>query len=127
MTREQILRIWPNATESTIRRNLDTPVCAVASSGGKQAALRPLDKGIQKRQKGKGSVVVVVTLITCRRRELDDDGNVAALKPLRDAIASTIGLDDADKRIRFEYGQIESRSKEGVIVKIELLPNLRVA
>jgi hypothetical protein len=117
MNREQILRIWPHASESTIRRNLD--VCAMDPNLGQQTAIRALDKGIQKRQKGKGSVEIVVSLITCRRRELDDDGNVAALKPLRDAIAESLLLDDADKRIRFQYSQIETRTIQGVIVMIE--------
>ena len=66
-------------------------------------------------------MAIVVSLISCRRRELDDDGNVAALKPLRDAIAESLGLDDADKRIRFEYGQLETRTEQGVIVKISRL------
>lgn len=119
MNREQILRIWPHASESTIRRNLD--VCPVDSGPGQQTALRSLDKGIQKRQKGKGSVEIVVSLVTCRRRELDDDGNVAALKPLRDAIAESLLLDDADKRIRFQYSQIETRASQGVVVTVEKL------
>jgi hypothetical protein len=117
VTRDQILKLWPNASESTIRKNLD--VCPVAAGQPEQIALRPLDKGVQKRQKGKGGVQVVVSLVTCRCRELDDDGNVAALKPLRDAIAEVLQIDDGDRRIRFEYGQIESRSECGVIVKIE--------
>ena len=96
-------------------------VCPVASGVSKQTPLRSLDKGIQKRQKGRGGVEVVVTLVSVRRRELDDDGNVAALKPLRDSISETIGLDDGDKRIRFEYGQCETRGEQGVIVKIERL------
>src|ERR1019366_2206741 len=89
------------------------PVGAVAPSVSQQAPLRPLEQGVQKRQKGKGSVVVVVALIACRRRELDDDGNVASLKPLRDAVALSLGLDDADKLIRFEYSQLETRGEQG--------------
>lgn len=118
MTREQILKLWPNSSESTIQRNLDPAVCPVATGQRQQTALRSLEQGIQKRQKGKGCVEVVVSLIACRRRELDDDGNVAACKPLRDAIAETLLLDDGDKRIRFEYSQIETRGPLGVIVKI---------
>ena len=85
----------------------------------KQTPVRALVQGVQKRQKGKGGVEIIVSLITCRRRELDDDGNVAALKPLRDAVAESLGIDDGDKRIKFEYGQLETKSSEGVIVKIE--------
>lgn len=102
--------IWPNAGGS---------LCRMASDQPQQAALRALDKGVQKRQKGKGSVEVVVSLVACRRNELDDDNNVASLKPLRDAIAETLGLDDGDRRIRFECGQTETRGRQGVIVKIE--------
>jgi len=98
-----------------------SPVRAMETGQCERSQVRPLVNRVQKRQKGKGSVEIVVGLITARRRELDDDGNVAALKPLRDAIAETLGLDDADSRIRFEYGQIESRAKQGVIVKIEML------
>lgn len=93
-------------------------VRAVEARQCKQPPVSPLDRGVQKRQKGKGSVEIIATLVSCRSRELDDDGNVAALKPLRDAIAETLGLDDADKRIRFEYGQVESKSEPGVLVKI---------
>ena len=104
-------------------RDIYGPVvfCPVAPGVSQQAPLRPLEQGVQKRQKGKGGVEVVVSLVTCRRRELDDDGNVASQKPLRDAIAASLGIDDADKRIRFEYGQSETRAKQGVIVKIEHL------
>ena len=111
-----------NPSESFKRRNPHLySVCAVETGQRKQPALRPLDKGVQKRQKGKGGVEIVVTLISCRSRELDDDGNVAALKPLRDSISETLGIDDGDKRIRFEYGQCETRGEQGVIVKIERL------
>lgn len=68
-----------------------------------------------------GGAHVVVTLIANRRRILDDDNNVASFKPLRDAIAEAIGIDDGDRRIRFECGQIETRGRQGVIVKIEHL------
>jgi len=110
-----------NVSESVRRRNphLYGPVVgAVATSQSKQTAIPALDRGIQKRQKGKGSVVLIITLITCRFRALDDDGNVSALKPLRDAIANSLGLDDGDSRIRWEYGQTETRGEQGVIVKI---------
>lgn len=81
----------------------------------------PLDNPRAQRKKGKGIVACVVTLIAVRRRESDDDNNIASLKPLRDAIADTLGIDDGDGRLRWEYGQTESRGAEGVIVKIELL------
>lgn len=110
-----------DVSESTRRRNphLYPAVGGVAPEQRQQPAVSALEQIIQKRQKGKGSVEIYVTLISCRRRELDDDGNVAALKPLRDAIAASIGIDDGDGRIKFEYGQCEVHGEQGVIVKVE--------
>lgn len=51
MTREQILKLWPHASESTIKRNLDTPVCRVETGLRKQPALPALDQGVQKRMR----------------------------------------------------------------------------
>ena len=95
------------------------PVGAVDPSVSQQAPLRPLEQGVQKRSKGKGSVEVVVSLVGFRKKELDDDGFIYACKPLRDAIAASLGLDDGDRRIRWEYGQAETRGEQGVIVKIQ--------
>lgn len=64
---------------------------------------------------------VVVCLVGYRRRVLDDDNFVGACKHLRDAIAASLGLDDGDKRIRWEYSQHETHGREGVAVKIEVL------
>ena len=61
---------------------------------------------------------LVVCLVSFRRRLLDDDNHVGACKYLRDAIAATIGLDDADPRLRFEYAQCRTTGPEGVLVKI---------
>lgn len=39
-------------------------------------------------------------------RELDDDGVVSALKPVRDALATFVGVDDKHKRlVRYSYDQ----------------------
>lgn len=62
---------------------------------------------------------VVVCLVGYRRRTLDDDNFVGACKHLRDAIAASLGLDDGDPCLRWEYGQHETRGAEGVMVKIE--------
>jgi hypothetical protein len=69
-------------------------------------------------QKG-GPRRVVVSLVGCRRRKLDDDNFIGACKHLRDAIAASLGLDDGDPRLRWEYGQMETQGAEGVAVKIE--------
>lgn len=62
-----------------------------------------------------------ISLVVGRARLLDSD-NLAGggLKALRDAIASSLGLDDSDKFITWEYGQFYS-NREGVLVRIEQL------
>jgi len=64
--------------------------------------------------------VVVVTMLSCRRRLLDDDNLAAGFKPLRDAIAQTLGIDDSDPRVRWEPRQIESKREE-TIVRIAMI------
>src|SRR5579872_4565782 len=93
----------------------------VASGIQQPVGLPPLVGQSKRREKRKGRVAVVVTIIACREREIDDDNLISGCKWLRDAIACSLGLDDGDKRIRWEYGQTESRGQSGMIVKIELL------
>lgn len=65
---------------------------------------------------------VRVTLLACRRRLQDSDNSIAGMKPLRDEIARSLGLDDADTFIAWEYGQQQqTRGAEGVVVKVERL------
>lgn len=59
---------------------------------------------------------VVVTLTRIAPRELDDDGNVASLKAVRDGVADALGIDDRDPRLAFVYGQ----EKGPVAVRIDL-------
>lgn len=80
----------------------------------------PLVKKAQGQQGGKGSVAVVVSLIACVRKEHDFDNICGGCKPIVDAIAETLGIDDGDKRIKFEYGQICTKGQTGVMVKIEV-------
>lgn len=64
----------------------------------------------------------VVTLIRVGKGTLDGDNLQAAFKPLRDAIANTLELDDGDSRIEWQYRQIGAGEAEtGTIVKIESL------
>jgi len=85
----------------------------------KPEPLPALDRKAQNRGRSKGSVVVRVTIIRCGSRLLDDDNLCFAYKPLRDSIATSLGIDDGDKRISFEYGQCETKGKRGTIVKLE--------
>lgn len=40
---------------------------------------------------------------------------------MRDAVAAWLGIDDGDPRVRWEYGQVETRGAQGVLVKIETM------
>ena len=64
---------------------------------------------------------VTVTLVAFVPRRIDPDNLGAAMKPLQDAIAGTLGVDDGDERVRWEYGQVETRGTGGVVVKVEAI------
>ena len=64
---------------------------------------------------------VAVFLISYRRRLSPDpsDALPRGFKHLRDAVAESMGMDDNDAAIRWEYGQIQTSGAEGVAVKID--------
>lgn len=64
---------------------------------------------------------VRITFVSYRRREIDDDNLAAGCKHLRDAIAASLGLDDSQRGIAWEYGQTLTQGREGVAVKIEMI------
>lgn len=64
----------------------------------------------------------IVTLIRIGGRRLDPDNLATSFKPLQDAIAETLGIDDGDSRIEWQYRQIQrGKAESGCIVKIETL------
>lgn len=70
-------------------------------------------------QAGRQSSGFRVTLTSYRRRPLDRDNLVGGLKPLRDAIARTLGHDDSDEVIEWEYHQLKTSGAPGTAVRIE--------
>lgn len=68
-----------------------------------------------------GAYRVVVSLVVFRRVALDDDNLSGGCKWLRDAIARSLGIDDGDRRIRFEYSQVVTAGREGTAVRIQRL------
>ena len=65
--------------------------------------------------------VLRITIIRFCHREFDSDNLAGGYKPLRDAIAAWLGLDDSDRVISWEYGQFLTRGIEGTAVRIERL------
>jgi hypothetical protein len=96
-------------------------VGAVGAAERKPDPRPALDRKPARGHKSKGAVAVVVSIITCRHRELDSDNHVAGCKALRDAIARSLAIDDGSDRVRWEYGQSHTAGTEGTIVRIEWL------
>lgn len=112
-----------HVSESTRKRNpgLFGPVDPVEAHQPKPASPAALERGESKRARGQGGVRCRVTLVACVRRALDDDNLTGACKPLRDAIATRLGLDDGDRRLEWSCQQIATRGQEGVIVRMEMV------
>lgn len=116
--------VWERRRLGGLGPRVPQPAPAPALDGGDQkrkAGKEGVGGGRRRRDKGKERPVVCVSLIACRRRELDDDNNVGSMKPLRDAIAGWLGVDDGDKRVVWECGQQITKGREGVIVRIGMI------
>jgi len=122
---EIIRRMFPNATKSTKRRNPElyggNAVGAGKITSPERNKVLPLVGAVKAQRQRTGQVVICVTFLACRHRELDSDSNVYSIKPLRDAVAATLGIDDADARVRWQYAQVQTRGQEGVLVRIETI------
>lgn len=77
-----------------------------------------LDKDACRQQAVCEGLEVSIALIAVRKRLLDDDNLIAGFKHLRDEVARTLGVDDADSRLKWSYGQVLG-TRPGTIVKIE--------
>lgn len=109
---------FPNASESFKRLNPHLyGLGAVAATkpkphgGGIPAPAHTVEK--------RSPFSLVISFVAFRRKLLDDDNLSGSCKHLRDAISNSIGIDDGDKRIRWQYFQCETRGQTGVAVKIE--------
>ncbi len=87
----------------------------------KQNPVPALDQGKKTRPRGKRGVVVCVTLIRFGHKLLDDDNLRAAFKATRDSVSTSLGIDDGDRRLRWQYSQVETKGRVGSLVKLELL------
>ena len=68
--------------------------------------------------RSKKRVVIVVAIISYRRRELDETNLIAGAKPIQDCIAASLGVDDRDRRIKWEFRQVIGEGPEGTLVMI---------
>lgn len=97
------------------------PVGGLVSTQPQPNPVSTLDKKPPAQPCSKRRVVVIVTLVRYGHQLLDDDNLVSSFKPLRDSIAKSIGVDDGDKRFRWEYGQVQTRGETGCNVKITVV------
>lgn len=83
-------------------------VGAVANSERKPDPLQALEGGskIQERRKSSVARRLTVHIVSFRGRLLDSDNFTAGAKPLRDAVSKTLGVDDADRFVDWNYHQI---------------------
>ena len=107
--------LWPSAGLGGLQAHELEPKPGSALEQGPSPA-----QGRRRRVAGHGGPVARVILVAYVHRALDGDNLAGGCKPLRDAIASWLGVDDADGTIAWEYGQVETRGREGIAVRIEV-------
>lgn len=119
MDLQTLKKLFPNASESTIRAN----VGPVAGLQGAEPEPNQRSQSEDCRVEESPSRVVFcvhIFIISIRRRILDEDNYIAGCKPLRDSIANSLGCDDADMRLRWQYHQLKTDGPEGTIVAISI-------
>lgn len=105
-------------------------VGAVAAPKPKPQSGGTLDQDLPGRCGGKAGLAggsdapsgrrIQVDLIAFLRRRCDDDNITAGCKPLRDAVAATLGVDDGDPRVTFAVHQVVGPGEEGTLVRITI-------
>lgn len=90
------------------------------SAAAKPNSAKALERSHEVQPPSQSKLAFCISLIVLSRRKMDSDSVVGACKWHRDAIAESLGLDDGDERITWEYGHSFTRGQEGVLVKIEL-------
>lgn len=112
---------FDHASESFKRLNPHLFVGSVEKPFTERNIAQALDSISEARKRCEKSLEIRVTLTSYRASLLDRDNLIGGLKPLRDAIAASIGLDDSDEIITWEYHQLKTDGCEGTAVRIEML------
>ncbi len=107
-------------TRAKIRNENNTSVGAISNPERQRDTAPALDRGAQTITSRRRSVAIRVSITSVRKRLLDNDNLIAGSKWLRDQIAETLGLDDAEgSGLTFEYSQVLTQGTEGTVVRIE--------
>lgn len=114
--------IWKDPkNHEAVAQALGAPANSVGTLGDHQLQQdpgTPLVKTARTRKSRKGKLAFRITIIAVGPELLDDDNCSTGSKALRDAIAASLGVDDGDGRIRFEYGSVYTAGQPGCIVHI---------
>lgn len=99
------------------------PVGRVAPHKRESLEDRALDRQPSARQGGRPCITPSpnrrrVHLTAHLTRLMDGDNMITGLKPLRDAVAMHLGIDDSDKYTIWEYSQSQTVGPPGVVVLI---------
>lgn len=121
LTADELKRLIPWGVSEDVLKRSARPVGGLVPAQREPSTKPALDKKPQESQGSAPGFRVCITLISLRHRLLDDDNLVAGCKPLRDAIARRLGIDDADPRIAFKYGQHRTEGRQGVVVVVETM------
>lgn len=120
----------PQHVQDRIRRdNPSVFIRAVPPKVAKPIPDKTLARDVSGQEKGDSGVAISIRLIVLTKRLMDSDNAIACTKPLRDCIAKSLGVDDGDKRLTWEYHQLKTSGQEGVIVTLStprLTPNILV-
>lgn len=116
-------RIKRQIEQDEAARRTSKPLVGLADPKPEQDQVRALDRKPSAHQGRKSSVALVVGFTPYCNFECDDDNfGSGNFKSLRDEIAKTLGIDDGDKRVKFEYHTpIYTKGKPGTIVNITLI------
>lgn len=102
------------------KRNENLPIMGgLSPAQPEQNPVRALEHRPEARPERKSRLAVVITFIRCGIKELDGDNLQAAFKGMRDAVARSLGVDDRDRRIRWQYQQCVGLGRNGTIVKLD--------
>ena len=120
------MTIPTHVSDAVKRRNphLYGPVAGLQYPKRQPTQAPALDKATRRRPGGQGRSDrghhrPEVTIVSYRRRLITDADNlIAGAKPLRDAVARWLGIDDADDNVQWDYRQVQTRSREGTAVMI---------
>ena len=107
-------------------KTVDSSVKAQSLAGlehslSQHVQVQALEQGEADKPKRKSRVRILIEIIRFGRKEFDEDNLIAGAKPLRDSIARSLGVDDADKRLCWRVLQVVTHGSTGTLVRIERL------